>query len=147
MSGIVVGVDGSDHSRNALDWAIAESAIRQVPLTVFAVSPVAASIYGYAPQRYPADEESRAQVEKDAHRLVDEAIARRPAPSGQQITVKAVSGLPADELIVASADADLLVVSARGAGGFARLVMGSVSSQVVHHALCPVVVVPGDREG
>jgi nucleotide-binding universal stress UspA family protein len=145
MSGIVVGVDRSDSSGNALDWAIAESAIRGAPLTVLAVSPVASNIFGYTPERYPADAESRSRVEKATQQFVDEAIARRGDASGVQITVRAVSGLPADELIRASAEADLLAVGARGSGGFARLVMGSVSSQVVHHALCPVVVVPGNR--
>ena len=147
MPGIVVGVDRSDNSKNALDWAITESALRSAPLTVLAVSPVAANIFGYTPERYPADEENRARVEKATQQLVDEAIARRTDASGVQITVRAVSGLPADELIRASADADLLVVGARGSGGFARLVMGSVSSQVVQHALCPVVVVPRERRG
>jgi nucleotide-binding universal stress UspA family protein len=60
--------------------------------------------------------------------------------------VDAVSGSPAEELLSATQDAELLVVGSRGAGGFARLVMGSVSSQVSHHAPCPVVVIPaGER--
>jgi nucleotide-binding universal stress UspA family protein len=71
--------------------------------------------------------------------MVDKATAR----DGQAITVRAVSGVPADELINAAEDADLLVVGARGSGGFARLVMGSVSTQVAQHAHCPVTVVPG----
>jgi nucleotide-binding universal stress UspA family protein len=58
------------------------------------------------------------------------------------VTVVAVAGLASDELVKASDDADLLVVAARGTGGFERLLMGSVSSQVMHHARCPVVVVP-----
>jgi len=56
--------------------------------------------------------------------------------------VTAVHGFPAQELIKASKDSDLLVVGARGGGGFAVLMLGSISNQVVHHAACPVVVIP-----
>ena len=74
-------------------------------------------------------------------------VPRRPPSSlGEQapvVTVRSVSGSPAAELIKAGAGADLLVVGARGSGGFARLLMGSVSAQVTHHAPCPVVIVPG----
>ena len=55
------------------------------------------------------------------------------------------TGDVAEELVRASRDADMLVVGSRGSGGFARLLMGSVSSQVTHHAECPVVVIPGSR--
>jgi nucleotide-binding universal stress UspA family protein len=58
------------------------------------------------------------------------------------VTVRGVIGFPSTELIEASRKTDLMVVGSRGAGGFAKLVAGSVSSQVVHHAHCPVVVVP-----
>lgn len=63
----------------------------------------------------------------------------------ESVTVRVISGYPARELIDESRDADLVVVGSRGAGGFAKLMMGSVSSQVVGHAHCPVVVVPTDR--
>ncbi len=56
------------------------------------------------------------------------------------VSVRVVAGAPALELIGAARGADLLVVGSRGGGGFARLTMGSVSSQVAHHAPCPVVV-------
>ncbi len=58
------------------------------------------------------------------------------------MTVRAVSGVPAGELIKAAEGADPLVVGSRGSGGFGQLRLGSVSSQVTHHATCPVVVVP-----
>jgi nucleotide-binding universal stress UspA family protein len=149
MPGIIVGVDGSEHSLSALDWALNEADLRKVPLTVITVSPLVTGIYGpgYAPgDYYPAEEEARAQVEKATQELVDQAVGRRATPPGVPVTVRALSGTAADELINASEDADLLVVGARGAGGFARLVLGSVSTQVTHHALCPVVVVPGSRK-
>jgi nucleotide-binding universal stress UspA family protein len=149
MPGIIVGVDGSEHSLSALDWALNEADLRKTPLTVVTVSPIVTGIYGpgYAPaDYYPAEEESRAQAEKATQELVNEAVERRGGAPAAAVTVRALSGTAADELINASADAELLVVGARGAGGFARLVMGSVSTQVTHHALCPVVVVPGNRE-
>ena len=61
------------------------------------------------------------------------------------VTVRAVTGLPAEELLNAAADADMIVVGSRGAGGFKRLLLGSVSTQVTHHAHCPVVVIPADN--
>jgi nucleotide-binding universal stress UspA family protein len=139
MSGIVVGVDGSAHSQNALEWALNESALRQAPLTVLAVIPVAAAIYGFAGRNYMSQEQ-RDKIHKATQEEVDKSVARHP---GQTVTVHTVDGVPADELVKASADADLVVVAARGSGGFGKLLLGSVSSQVAHHAHCPVVVVPG----
>jgi len=139
MSGIVVGVDGSPHSQNALDWALGEAALRNAPLTVLAVVPVAASIWGITGQNYPS-EETRERIHKATQEIVDNALARH---QGQTVTVHTVHGVPADELIKASEGADLLVVASRGSGGFATLVLGSVSSQVAHHSHCPVVVIPG----
>ena len=149
MPGIIVGVDGSEHSLSALDWALNEADLRQAPLTVITVSPIVSGIYGpgYAPaDYYPVEEESRAQAGKATQDLVNQAVERRGGAPAIPVSVRALSGLAADELINASEGADLLVVGARGAGGFARLVMGSVSTQVTHHALCPVVVVPGNRK-
>jgi nucleotide-binding universal stress UspA family protein len=146
MPGIVVGVDGSAHSRKALEWALAESALRRTPLTVLTVSPVASSIFGLSAQHYPpADEKAETQAQEAAARIVDEAIAGQQRPPEASVTVRAVTGIPADELIRASDGADMLVVGSRGAGGFSRLMMGSVSSQVSHHARCAVVIVPPDE--
>ena len=142
MSGIVVGVDGSPHSMNALDWALSEAALRKAHLTVLAVAPAAASIWGITGQFSPS-QETQEKVNQAAKEIVDKAISRH---GHQEVTVRTVSGVPADELIKASQDADLLVVAARGAGGFRRLRMGSVSDQVARHAHSPVVIVPvGDE--
>lgn len=145
MPGIVVGVDGSSHSQNALNWAIAESALRHTSLTVLAVSPIASDIWGLSGQHYASDEDARAKIKQATQEIVDKAVAAAGDKPTGAVTVMAVSGLPADELIKASQDADMLVVGARGAGGFAKLAVGSVSSQVAHHALCPIVIVPGNQ--
>ena len=63
-----------------------------------------------------------------------------------QVTVDVATGDPAEELIKASHDADMVVVGSRGIGGFASLLMGSVSSKVTHHAACPVVVIRGEGQ-
>jgi nucleotide-binding universal stress UspA family protein len=138
MSGIVVGVDGSPHSQSALDWALNEAALRKAHLTALAVAPAAASIWGITGQFSPS-QETQDKVNQAAKEVVDEAISSH---GYQDVSLQTVSGVPSDELVKAGQDADLLVVGARGAGGFARLRMGSVSSQVSHHATCPVVVVP-----
>ncbi len=145
MPGIIVGIDGSDNSRHALEWAIREAAVRHAPLTVLTVQ---ATLIGYwgSPVLYPGDEDlvehgrKRAQEETDS---VLEKIGVELRPSS--VTVRAVTGLPAEALLEAAADADLLVVGSRGAGGFKRLLMGSVSTQVTHHAPCPVVVIPDEN--
>jgi nucleotide-binding universal stress UspA family protein len=63
-----------------------------------------------------------------------------------EVTVSVATGDAAEELVKASRDADMLVVGSRGSGGFRKLLVGSVSSQVTHHAACPVVIVPGTRQ-
>jgi len=127
---------------NALDWALSEAALRKAHLTVLAVAPAAASIWGITGQFSPS-QETQEKVNQAAKEIVDKAISRH---GHQEVTVRTVSGVPADELIKASQDADLVVVAARGAGGFRRLRMGSVSDQVARHAHSPVVIVPvGDE--
>ena len=96
------------------------------------------------PVVFPADEHFLVEARKAALDLI-EKVTQELDESAPPVTVQAIFGLPAERLIEASQDADLLVVGSRGTGGFARLMLGSVSSQVAHHAHCPVVVVPGDR--
>lgn len=143
MTEIIVGFDGSDHSRRALDWAVHEAAVRQVPLTVIAVYRTAVGFWG-GPGTWPQDIESSSQVRKDAEDATDKALANAGDVRPAAVTVRTICGIPAEELIAASKDADMIVVGSRGNGGFARLLLGSVSSQIVHHAHCPVVVIPAE---
>lgn len=144
MAGIIVGVDGSQNSQRALEWAAKEAALRHAPLTVVAVHQVAASQWTGTPITFPED----AAAEEQARLASVDAAAKATSKLGDaqpaSVTVRAVSGTAAQELINASRGADLLVVGARGGGAFVSLLLGSVSSKVVHHASCPVVVVPGN---
>jgi nucleotide-binding universal stress UspA family protein len=78
-------------------------------------------------------------AEEETNRTLERLGSGFRPPS---VTVRAVIALPAEALLKAAADADMLVVGSRGAGGFKRLLLGSVSTQVTHHAHCPVVVIP-----
>jgi len=141
MPGILVGLDGSEHSHKALDWAVKHAALEHAPLTVLAVHEVAASAWTGSPIIYPADKPAEEKAQQAAQEAVTKAVSELGGPGPESVTVRAVSGQPAQALIEASADADLVVVGSRGAGGFATLLTGSVTSKVVNHAACPVVVV------
>jgi nucleotide-binding universal stress UspA family protein len=145
MSGIVVGIDGSHNASHALEWAMAEAAIRKAPLTVITVNSVPASHWTGAPVELPGDQDKVAEIRKTAEAAVEEVASKLGASRPESVTVTAVSGFPAQALIDASRDSDLLVVGTRGGGGFAPLLLGSVCNQVVHHAHCPVAVVPAGR--
>ena len=142
MAGIVVGVDGSGHSRKALERAAAEAAAHGVPLTVLVIHQAVRDVYG-SPSHYPEDAANTAKAKEAAQAETDEVIAGLDAKP-TSVTVTSVHGLPADELIKASEGADMVVVGRRGAGGFARLLMGSVSDQVARYAHCPVLLIPSN---
>jgi nucleotide-binding universal stress UspA family protein len=144
MPGILVGIDGSAHSRHALEWAIREAAIQRTPLTVLTVQQAIVGFWGGVATS-PGDQAMAEQALKMAQGETDEILERLGEESRPtSVTVQAVTGLPAEVLLHAAvtADADMIVVGSRGAGGFRKLLMGSVSSQVTHHAHCPVVVIP-----
>jgi nucleotide-binding universal stress UspA family protein len=144
MPGITVGIDGSAHSTYALEWAIKEAAVRHAPVTVLTVHTVPASGWTGNPITLPVDATDVEKARQAAEEMVVKAISQLGDAQPPSVTVRAISGFPAQELIEASRTADLVVLGSRGAGGFARLLIGSVSSQVVHHAHCPVVVVPSE---
>ncbi len=145
MPGIVVGVDESTHAHRALEWAMREAAGRQTALTVVSVIPAMASPWTGHPLSVPDADQAIARARQAAEEAVAKAAGEISGPGPTSVTVNVFTGFPAQALIDASADAELVVVGSRGAGGFATLLLGSVSSQVVHHATCPVVIVPTGR--
>ena len=137
MQKLVVGIDRSEGSQYTLRWTIEEAGRRDA--TVEAVHawqpPLAAGLYSAA---VFTDE----SVQEAGEKVLDDAIAAADPAGSAKVERRCVTGQPAAALIEAGTDADLLVVGSRGLGGFSRLLIGSVSSQVAHHAPCPIVVVP-----
>ena len=140
MPGIVVGVDGSGHSRKALETAAAEAAAHGAPLTVLVIHQAVRDVYGSA--SHYGDDAALTEKAKEAAQAETDQVLAAAGAQPTSVTVTAVHGLPVDELVKASEGADMLVLGRRGMGGFARLLMGSVSSQVAQHAQCPVLIVP-----
>ena len=133
MPGIIVGVDGSSHSRLALQWALSEAAARQAPLTVLSARHDRAVTC-------TAGDLTQDQVAEEVQELVDQAVSSQSGPA-RPVTVQVIPGSPAAELLSAGYHADLLVVGSRGGGGLGQLGVGSVSSQVAYDAPCPVVII------
>ncbi len=136
MERIVVGVDGSEASRAALDWALDEARRRQAQVDVIHAWHAPYS-YGYAYLSELSDE----PMEQEAKELV-ESLLKTADTSGLTVDTIIAHGGSAGVLVEAAKGASLLVVGSRGRGGFTGLLLGSVSQQCVHHAPCPVVVVP-----
>ncbi len=137
---VVIGVDGSPSSIEALHWGT-----RIAQMTGATIDAVIAweipTMYGlaYLPSDY--------QPEQDAGKVIAEAIdtAYGPdRPDGLRLVV--TQGNPAKVLLDASRDAQMLIVGSRGHGGFVGLLLGSVSSSCAEHAGCPVLVVHGHHD-
>jgi nucleotide-binding universal stress UspA family protein len=141
MPGILVGLDGSNYSERALEWAAKEAALRNAPLRVLAVHTVPVGWSGRGVPD-PVDNELVVSTKTSAQELTDKVLAGMGSARPSGVTVDAVNGIPADVLLQASEDADMIVLGARGGGGFSRLRLGGVSDQVAHHAHCPVVIIP-----
>ncbi|MFE6691806.1 universal stress protein [Streptomyces sp. NPDC057743] len=132
---IVVGVDGSGRSLRALTWAAHEAALHGHPLRIVHVLP------SEHDQELTAEARAWWEHQRDEG-VVDEAtaIAKELRP-GLDVTSDLPSGAPAAVLLSESEHAHTLVLGAKGTGGFASLLLGSVTVQVVGHTACPVVVV------
>jgi nucleotide-binding universal stress UspA family protein len=136
VSRIVVGVDASPAAAKALAWAVEEARLRGSILEV---------VHAYAPAEVlllpaivsiPSDREL-----EEAAAAVLESVLEKVDTEGVPLVRAARPGGAAGVLCRAAEGADLLVVGARGLGGFKELLLGSVSHQVATHARCPVVIV------
>jgi nucleotide-binding universal stress UspA family protein len=140
MARIVVGIDGSDHSKKALQWALAEARLRTASLeVVYAwMLPVYATGYGFA----PGDLVDPKIIGDGAAEQLNLAVTEVVGDSTDvPVERKTVEGMAAQVLVEEAEGADLLVVGSRGHGGFAGLLLGSVSQQCAQHASCPVVII------
>jgi len=122
-----------------------QAAAVHATLTVIAVHEVPKSYWGGIPVIGPADEALLEKLRQAAEEMTQRAVSRLGDARPASVTVHAVNGFVVKELVDASQDADLVVVGARGGSGFARVLVGSVSSEVVQHSACPVVIVPHKR--
>jgi len=140
MEMIVVGVDGSDGGAAALEFAAHEAAVHKARLRVVSAwsVPYAAYAEGFMPPGNVA-EMMRNEADSLATAAAERAAELEPAIYCEH---EAVEGHPAEVLVAESRDASLVVVGSRGHGGFASLLLGSISHQVAQHAGCAVAIVP-----
>lgn len=133
---VVVGVDGSEGSRAAVNWAADYAAVVSAPVELLITwhYPVA---YGTVPM-VGLDTDFEEMAGKIVSEMAAEAQASHP---GVVFSTKVVPGRAAEALIHEAKGARLLVVGSRGHGAFAGMLLGSVSAHCVHHASCPVAVV------
>lgn len=137
---IVVGVDGSEPAERALEWAAREAKLRDSSLEVVSAWEAPVVYVGAGAAAAAVNPSLRDAVAARAEETADHAC-RRAEALGALAEPRAVEGHPASVLAEVSEGAELLVVGSRGRGGFGSLLLGSVSTQCVHHATCPVAIV------
>ncbi|MET8148589.1 universal stress protein [Actinoplanes sp. NPDC049668] len=139
---IIVGTDGTESSKAAVDWAAREARLRRLPLRIMHVFE-----WVWVDARYDIGGESLDFARGFAEAVSAAALDRARAVAPEiECTRDTVVGHATPELIAASQGAELMVLGHRGRGGFAGLGLGSVSQRVATHAKCPVVVVRGDGD-
>ncbi len=141
----VVGLDGSDCAANALEWAAANVADRGTAMSL--VSAWQTPVVGAYPMSAPA---AMSYDESELHDAAAHDVSEVARTTGERVGVPVTAsvghGGPAQVLLEAAESASLLVIGSRGRGGFARLLLGSTSTQCATHASVPTIVVPGDVE-
>jgi nucleotide-binding universal stress UspA family protein len=141
MGRIVVGIDGSEDALKALRWALDEAKVREASVHL-----VHSWTFPPMPPLGP-DGIPHGDLLQAAEQVLDDAVAKIGTGHGVEITREIANDPPAQALIRASKDAEMVVIGSRGVGGFTGLLLGSVSHQVASHAVCPVVIVPHDERG
>ena len=141
-SPVLVGVDGSAEADAALRFGIAEARLRGLPLRVVCAWEAPAS--AYLGEAFAATPDAFIEAEHHADDVLRAALAR-VASAGVSVEAVSIEGPPAAVLLEQAAAAELVVLGSRGRGAAKRLVLGSVSSDVAHHAPCPLVIVPLPR--
>ncbi|MEX2293958.1 MAG: universal stress protein [Acidimicrobiales bacterium] len=143
MGTIVVGVDGSDGAASALRWAVMQGRLRGWPIE-------AVLAWGFLDQHHTilGERFDPQYAPDDAKQALDSYVeAAIGATDAATVERRIVSDLPARALLHAAAGAELLVVGARGLGGFRGLLLGSVSQRCLHESTCPVAVIRLDDAG
>ncbi|MBS4728377.1 universal stress protein [Mycobacterium sp. SM1] len=139
--GVVVGVDGSAASDEAVRWAAREAILRKLRLTL--VNALATPALPWPAERMPTD--LRQRLEVDAQGIIDNAvkIAEDTDTAGgpAEIESRLFFSAPVPTLVDMSKDARMVVVGARGLGPVRSVLLGSVSTGLIHHAHCPVAVI------
>jgi nucleotide-binding universal stress UspA family protein len=146
--GIVLGVDGSSVSKLAIDWAARDAAMRNIALTLVHVQdppmlltePTPFSFGGgmsTAPTYLEWQQDAGRRIIDDARKAVEDATKGSPI----EVNNEMVNGAVVPTLVDLSKQAQLVVVGSRGRGALARVLLGSVSTGLLHHAHCPVVVI------
>ncbi len=139
---IVVGIDGSESSNRALDWAIEHAGDDSDIVVIHSWSPITAS-------GFDAPIDLTSQLQETAERLTERVIAdavERHGITSTRLDVRTEMGDARNVLRKAASDADLLVVGAKGHHGVAHLLLGSVTTGLVHQPITPVIVVPVRQE-
>ncbi|WBO68616.1 universal stress protein [Streptomyces camelliae] len=133
---VVVGVDGSPSSYEALRWAVRYAALVDGTVDAVAVWELP-GLYGWSAPAVDMDvdeNEARQAMRKELTEVLGTDVAG-------SVRTHVVHGNPTDVLLRAAEGAEVIVVGSRGRGGFARALLGSVSQNVSQHASCPVVIV------
>ena len=123
---VVIGYDGSSASQTALDFGLDYARRHDLTVRVVAAQPAGTELHRI----------TEAELRDAVH-----------ARGGHDAELIQITGHPAEHILRLAADATLIVLGARGRGGFSGMLIGSVSQTVLHHAICPVAIIPAAAIG